>query len=839
MTDVRNTQHVTKERVGRMKGLGRSPGEWSAPVLVKPEAGDSHSGACGVFLRTSVSCFATVLMLPKGRVLNSTMSSNGRACRLLTQSRGWHERSLALGFVMAILSGLEGSCLVTQAQTAVGNRDTQPEPIILNSGSFQIPFDVTNSGSRPREVRLYMAQLSPRTSAEDALAVRFPGQVQPVGDRPDPISNQAPQWRLLDRQPPGVGQFLLSETPDGTFLFTTRTIDQQGRPHPDGPMQADLRVTIDTLPPVIEIDSDADADGSMNATIAVQDATRITVLSTHYITDTTQQWQSVSVDSRPEGVGFEIAPKDNWQQLSVRVRAVDSAGNEAVENHLVRRPRIATLPSARLASGPSQLNLPHSVGAGASVGQGQANGYSVPTGPAYPGTALQRGYGQAPWATPGSHPRFANAAQAEILPTPVGSGELSLPPPATAEEISEAFASGYEPIPAPLPEANPNRGAVANPSNGTPDPSSLPETPQDAMRPLAPEPSRPVAGNGAIAENLPAPAGQLAPMPNAADQETRSLKPETPFVAETIPTPNARPEPPSELVAPNVNDPNAPRIDATDSNAGTGDDLEEGGRDSSTKEGWRPKSQLPPRTEDKREVSGNPVSRQTVKRPSLEELSQLAPVQHSTSNRFSLEYELEAVGTQGLEAVELYGTEDGGATWKRWGADPDKASPFDIETISGGVFGFHIVVVGANGLASPRPLAGDLPQMVVVVDQEEPEVTLTGAKYGEGEFTGSLIVQWRARDEFLAERPITLAFGESTDGPWTTIAGGVRNSGQYAWPADAALPSQIYVRIDAADEAGNVGTYVLDTPIDTRGLAPRARIRGFRPIASAGSGTTR
>ena len=33
------------------------------------------------------------------------------------------------------------------------------------------------------------------------------------------------------------------------------------------------------------------------------------------------------------------------------------------------------------------------------------------------------------------------------------------------------------------------------------------------------------------------------------------------------------------------------------------------------------------------------------------------------------------------------------------------------------------------------------------------------------------------------------------------------------------------------DQSGNVGTYILDQPIDTQGLAPRARIRGFQPLS--------
>jgi len=192
---------------------------------------------------------------------------------------------------------------------------------------------------------------------------------------------------------------------------------------------------------------------------------------------------------------------------------------------------------------------------------------------------------------------------------------------------------------------------------------------------------------------------------------------------------------------------------------------------------------------------------------------------------------LEAVGSIGVDTVELYGTTDGGENWKYWGQDPDKSSPFDIETKEDGMFGFRIVVISANGLASPRPLAGEKPDIVVVVDNQSPRVHITGARYGEGDRTGSLVINYECDDNNLMLRPITLSFSDRVDGPWTTIAAGLRNQGDYVWPADPQLPRQFYLRIDATDSAGNVGTYILETPINAQGLAPRAKIRGFQPIS--------
>jgi hypothetical protein len=244
----------------------------------------------------------------------------------------------------------------------------------------------------------------------------------------------------------------------------------------------------------------------------------------------------------------------------------------------------------------------------------------------------------------------------------------------------------------------------------------------------------------------------------------------------------------------------------------------------------------PGRSDDRSQASNGALEAYKARRLSEEMYNEAigrgrVPVRYSDSERFSLEYALEAIGANGVESVELYGSISGGKTWTLWGADPDRSTPFDIETKGEGVFGYRVVVVGRNGLASPRPLAGEVPDIIVVVDKTKPTVKLTSARYGAGDRTGSLVIGYEASDENLMTRPVALSFSDSVSGPWTTIAAGLRNDGMYVWPADPQLPRQIYLRMDVKDKAGNVGTYVLDQPIETKGLAPRARIQGFQSLS--------
>ena len=203
---------------------------------------------------------------------------------------------------------------------------------------------------------------------------------------------------------------------------------------------------------------------------------------------------------------------------------------------------------------------------------------------------------------------------------------------------------------------------------------------------------------------------------------------------------------------------------------------------------------------------------------------------YSNSKAFSLDYNIDNDPDAPISIVELWGTSDEGQTWQLWGQDPDRASPFDIEVEAEGLFGFRMVIVGTNGLASNRPRNGDNADAWIHVDIVPPQAKIVSALYGKGKESGSMIIEYRANDDFFTDRPITLSYSQTPTGPWSTIASGVRNNGRYVWPADPSLPTSIYLRIEAYDAAGNVCINQLDLPIDVEGIAPRGRIQGFRPI---------
>ena len=144
------------------------------------------------------------------------------------------------------------------------------------------------------------------------------------------------------------------------------------------------------------------------------------------------------------------------------------------------------------------------------------------------------------------------------------------------------------------------------------------------------------------------------------------------------------------------------------------------------------------------------------------------------------------------------------------------------------MYGFRIVVVGKNGLATTTPQPGDAADIWVGVDLTRPTAKLTGAAYGQGDAAGKLDIRWQADDANLGSRPITLSIGDRPDGPFTPIAAGLPNTGNTSGNTTRS-PRQIYLRLEVRDEAGNIAIDQLTEPIKVEGLEPKGQIRGFRP----------
>jgi hypothetical protein len=201
----------------------------------------------------------------------------------------------------------------------------------------------------------------------------------------------------------------------------------------------------------------------------------------------------------------------------------------------------------------------------------------------------------------------------------------------------------------------------------------------------------------------------------------------------------------------------------------------------------------------------------------------------SNARRFTLDYDVESVSPEGIADVELWGTNDGGRTWLKWGTDPDKLSPMDVEVANEATYGFRVVIVGKNGLEGNKPQSGDQADIWVSIDVTRPAARITAAGYGTGENAGRLDIRWEASDANLGQRPVTLLYSDRPDGKFSVIAAGMENTGQYLWQFDPRSPRSLYLRLEVRDDAGNIAIDQLTDPIHIEGLIPKARIRSLQP----------
>jgi hypothetical protein len=203
------------------------------------------------------------------------------------------------------------------------------------------------------------------------------------------------------------------------------------------------------------------------------------------------------------------------------------------------------------------------------------------------------------------------------------------------------------------------------------------------------------------------------------------------------------------------------------------------------------------------------------------------------STHIGLNYEIKDKGPSGVSAVELWYTQDtSGRNWQKYREETgDVRPPFTVDVNGEGLYGFTLVVRSGVGLGDRPPQVGDQPQMWVEVDLTKPVVRLGNVDVGRGTEAGRLTINWSATDKNLGRQPITLSYAEQSGGPWTPIASNIENSGRYIWQMPAAVPYRFFIRVEAADRAGNVGLADTPAPVIVDLAQPKGVILNVEPIS--------
>jgi hypothetical protein len=195
------------------------------------------------------------------------------------------------------------------------------------------------------------------------------------------------------------------------------------------------------------------------------------------------------------------------------------------------------------------------------------------------------------------------------------------------------------------------------------------------------------------------------------------------------------------------------------------------------------------------------------------------------SLRCSLEYSVENVGSGMPARVEFWATLDKGKTWIRLVDEARGHSPAHLVMPGDGIYGILI----RNAGVTQAPSLNDKPDCWVEVDTTRPFVNLLPASVGVGPDYGTLSILWTAYDKNFGSNPITLSYAAKQEGPWTNIVENHPNEGVYRWNLPQGIISQVYLRLEGKDKAGNISRIDTRSPVILEVPKPKAKVLRVSP----------
>ena len=220
------------------------------------------------------------------------------------------------------------------------------------------------------------------------------------------------------------------------------------------------------------------------------------------------------------------------------------------------------------------------------------------------------------------------------------------------------------------------------------------------------------------------------------------------------------------------------------------------------------------------------VSKMAASRPSVDS-------HNVDTTDFVLNYRFESIGSSGIQSLLIFVSENNGKTWQIHSSIPfqlDPSSPktetlaLPVHVKQSGNYGFIIIPVSGSGISEEHPSSGDSAQISVDVDNISPKATLHPIQIGDDDQGKHLLIRWKVSDWKLTSTPISLAWSESIDGPWSPIAKEIENSQSYRWRSMPHTSNKVFLRLKAQDTAGNITQVVTKAAVDLQ--KPRISILG-------------
>lgn len=194
-------------------------------------------------------------------------------------------------------------------------------------------------------------QSGPIATATRQTAFTIPFRIEPTATpsaRPVEVqlhvsTDQGATWSPASSVRPERGSFVFRAPHDGEYWYSIRTVDAQGVVRPQGPPTPQLKVTVDTVAPRLDLSVARGPAGEIVARWqAVDPNLKPGSFKLEYQGTSTGPWERVAVESPPSAMRHTLAGEATWWPktaagpILVRAEITDASGNPAVTQAVVK-----------------------------------------------------------------------------------------------------------------------------------------------------------------------------------------------------------------------------------------------------------------------------------------------------------------------------------------------------------------------------------------------------------------------------------------------------------------------------------------------------------------------
>ena len=171
-----------------------------------------------------------------------------------------------------------------------------------------------------------------------------------------------------------------------------------------------------------------------------------------------------------------------------------------------------------------------------------------------------------------------------------------------------------------------------------------------------------------------------------------------------------------------------------------------------------------------------------------------------------ISYEVSDPGAADLVAVTLWISANNGRNWRKLADAPPKSGSVKTTLPGPGNYGLAISATDSIGNQLAAPTRGSKPGFVVSTDVAPPKLEPLGW-VEKGQVISALTpvtLKWKATDDNLAERPVTVEFSHDGGRHWILVAKDQPASGEISWaPPKGVNSAACLLRLSARDVLGN------------------------------------